>query len=158
MYNSIIKLAEYFKIPERTLFKWKEKAQDYYSSPEPKRDWRPELLDRLDDYKMLEEEAVKKILNLLNKKELQNLIFAVTTSDDVLTYKEFKVTDFKKLLENAILYSDLEDKQKDILLHKLKGLCNFEAYAIIKAILEKAYWEMEENAGYNVDKLSTAYS
>jgi len=158
MYNKLRNIAEYFNIPERTLYDWKKKEEEYYSSPEPKRDWRPVLLDRLDDYKMLEEDAVKKVLDLLNKEEIQKLIFAVTASDDVLMYKEFKVTDFKKLLENAILYSDLEDKEKDVLLYKLKDLCNFEAYAIIKAILEKAYWEEEDNAGYSVDKLIAAYS
>jgi len=156
MYNKLKNIAEYFNIPERTLYDWKKKEEDYYSSPEPKKDWRPELLNRLDDYKMLEEGAVKKVLDTLNKEELQNLIFAVTTAD-VLMYKELNVTNFKKLLENAILYSDLEDKEKDVLLYKLKDLCNFEFYAIIKAILEKAYWEEEDNAGYSVDKLIAAY-
>ena len=119
MINNPTEIAKYFNCPERTFRNWVKED-----------DWRFELLEKLDTYKVLEEEALKKAKKIFNEDELRQLI-RILVGEDI----EIIPTNLKEKLKNEILYDELlEDIERKALLMKIEELCDFEIHSLIEAI------------------------
>ncbi|QDD68199.1 hypothetical protein [Caminibacter pacificus] len=142
--QTIKELAEYFKLPVRTLQKWQKEYEET--------NWRRHLLKKLDDYKFLEEETKKELREIFDKNEIKALIACVNStipSNDFWALKKlwgYHIEECEKYEPMNITQFLPENADLEIFVKKLKDKINslsiFQKYILFNEVF--GFWKQKE--------------